>query len=278
MLLISSQRTKNPLDTPTRADVDVAPTLDDFYDPSPIEPGKVYQGEVVAEVPVVFLPATLDRWLLLSTDKFPIDEVVAGKHTPPFLRVLDANKTDDAWRRDGGTVWVVACASKQRLLVLSHTCDIAVPTKRHIQVAPIYPVSILTDAKKKSLFAGDFKYRFCLPRYGAQIPEDSFAELSMMASVPKAYFRADRPPLRLTQAKTVDLQNVIAGFLARPFGFAPNKDSVPKTGEYLCALCFYKQASITRLSLTEGIKFPDCPHCSDRALWVYFAGTNRDIR
>jgi len=162
---IWSQRTKSRLDTPTPSDVRAKATPDDFYDQNPIEPGKVYQGEIVTEVPVLFLPPSTERWLLLRTDRFPIEEVVAGKRTPSVLKVVDANKTDEAWRKDGGPEWVVALASKYRLLVISHTCDIAAPTKKSIQVAPVFPDSILTDAKMKSLFAGDFRYRFRLPRH-----------------------------------------------------------------------------------------------------------------
>jgi hypothetical protein len=217
------------------------------------------------------LPPATERWLLLKTDKYPIEDVVAGKITPSILRVLDANKTNDAWRKDGGTEWVVAYASKQRLLVLSHTCDIAAPTKKLIQVAPIFPNSILTGAKKSSLIAGDFRYRFQLPQHNPQLAEDCFAELTMMASIPKAYFRADRPPLRLTPTKSVELQSRLAGFFARPFGFAPLKDSVPRTGTYLCARCFYKAARITRLWLSEGTQFPPCEFCGGKGLWVHFA-------
>lgn len=224
----------------------------------------------------MFLPQATERWLLLRTDKYPIEDVVTGKRTPSILRVLDANKTNDAWRNDCGTEWVVACASKQRLLVLSHTCDIAAPTKKLIQVAPILPDSILTDAKKKTLLAGDFRYRFRLPQYSPQLPEDCFAELTMMASIPKAYFHADRPPLRLTPTKSVELQNMLAGFFARPFGFASGKDSVPRTGAYLCARCFYEAARITRLFMSEGTRFSPCEQCGEKALWVHFGESKQN--
>ncbi len=233
-----------------------------------LEPGSLYQGDVVASVPVVFMPPSGDgQWTLLRpSPPHTLEQVLAGQ-TPRVLKPHPEGSRADAWQL--GQDLVLAKGIRKSVMIVTQSCDIV--SRNWIQVAPVFPATSITDAAKRaSLAVNRIGYMFFLPTETTHLAEDSFAELSMITCVHKSYLRRVEPILRLSSTARALLQKHLANLHGRPFSFNL-RDDVPESGEYLCHRCFLIRGRIAREPHEQGQKFRACPVCGDDALWILLA-------
>jgi len=243
---------------------------DCFYDTSPLEPHLLYQGEVIADVPFLTMPKP-SRWLLLRTKSGRrVDEALNHGNLEGLVKVLDSNQSKEQWLADNRGDYAVALLDKGPVLVLNQTCDLQ--TNHFLQVAPIRDAQ--NEAEKKDiekLMKGEVFSAFWLKKHPPEIPEESYADLELIQAVHKSYIKRIRPDqhFRLGPARTRDLQSAITRYFGRPNSFDSRHDIVPRNGTWLCVRCFYLDARVTSLTLSEGASFPICPACGgESSAWV----------
>jgi DNA-directed RNA polymerase subunit RPC12/RpoP len=225
----------------------------------------LYQGDVVGNVPVVFMPPAGDGpWTILRpSPPQTVEQVLAGQ-TPRVLKPHAESARPDAWQL--GQDLVLAKGIRKSVMIVTQSCDLV--SRNWIQVAPVFPgLTIADPAKRASLAINEIGYMFVLPADPPRMTEDSYAELSMITSVHKSYLRRIEPTLRLTSTTRALLQKHLANLHGRPFSFNL-RDTVPQTGEYLCHRCFLNIGEIAQRQHEQGQPFGECPRCGVDALWM----------
>ena len=192
-----------------------------------------------------------------------IDEVLGGR-IPKWFHAHAEGTLQDAWAHGDNEEFVAAKAKKMRVLLVTQTCDLV---QRSIyQVAPVFPAAPLSPADKDNLRTNEILYMFYLPASPPDLSEDSYADLSQIAHVPKTYFKPEAVRARLSEATRRCLQAQVAEFYGRPFGFNI-RDRSPHTAEFACVRCFYEHFFLQKKPVTKGENFPECERCGD-GLWV----------
>ena len=170
-----------------------------------------------------------------------------------------------AWNRAEGEL-VMGTASVWRAMILSRSCNL--DWKKQIQVAPVFRVEGLEPDALEALRENDNKFSFYLPSDGDDM-EESYADLSLKGTVHVSYLRrTDFLIRRLTSRATLALQEVLAEYYSKPFGFNID-DPVPQRARYRCANCFFgAEANCAIVEIEAGDNFPKCDVCGVKALWV----------
>jgi hypothetical protein len=232
----------------------------DFYDAAPLEPHLVYQGEVLVDVPILYM-SKISRWLLVRTGKGgSVMEALQNGQTPGTVKVWDSNKTDILWNEHQEGDYALGQLSKAPVLVLSQTCDIQ--TKQSIQVAPILPApddgSYVGRLERHEIFSA-----FPIAPHPPEIENFRFADFEQIQSVHKSYIKRLKPEhhFRLSPANVRLLQRSITRYYGRPNSFDAESDRVPRSGTYLCTSCFYMKGVVSEAILEEKSPFPPCAKC-----------------
>jgi len=109
-----------------------------------------------------------------------------------------------------------------------------------------------------------------LPAFAPYIPENSYIELAQTSLMPKAYFPRnsvlDNLAARLTNLARTKLQEQIAEYFGRPFGFSA-KDKALTTAEYVCVSCFYRFGNSVKREFEIGVNFAHCELCGETR-WI----------
>jgi len=211
------------------------------------------------------------RWLLLRTKSGKrLDEALEQGNIGGLVRVLDSNQSKEEWQADGSGDFAMAALDKRPVLVLNQTCDIQ--SKDFLQVAPIYPLEPKDEDFEKGLEKlknGDKLSSFWIKKHPPEIKEESYADLVLTQAVHKTYIKKIQPGqhFRLNAERTRILQRFITRYFGRPNSYDANSDHAPTTGTYLCVWCFYMDALVTKVELTEGSSLVACPICN-RTQWV----------
>jgi hypothetical protein len=234
-----------------------------WYHPEP-DLTSIHQGDVIEGLPVIFAPpAPNGPWVLLRPwAKVTLQQALAGMLPSSFRPYAEPDCPAPTWLENEELV--VAKAVRRPTLVLTQTCDIG--HRNHFQVACVYSEGLLGAAKRESLSGGRVGYLFQLPPV-ASGEEALFADLTQITSVHKSYLKFATVKRRLSPFASALLQNKLALFHGRPFGFDIT-DKVPQSAQYRCARCFYESGVISERDLDADGLFPSCARCGDRALWV----------
>jgi hypothetical protein len=151
-------------------------------------------------------------------------------------------------------------------MVVSQSCDVS--WRKHIQVAPVGKAeSDFKDEKLQKLRENEYGYLFFLPADAAAEFPASYADLSRITSVDASYFRPDALLKRLSSRGMIELQNSLTDLHGRAIGFTVD-DVVPQAAMYGCISCFTLGNPQIHKSISTGGKFPDCPGCGAKALWI----------
>ncbi|SRR6266849_4305247 len=237
-----------------------------WYDANP-DKTSVYQGDVLNDIPLIFLPPKISKWIILRPNIKSVNtdvDVVLGGQIPKWFTAQAEGSLKDAWQHGDDEEYVAAKAKKMRAMVVTQSCDIA--QRSMYQVAPVYPVTDLTEQDREHLRANNIQYMFYVPAFPPSITEESYADLSQISAAPRTYFKPDGVIARLREETRVELQAQIAEYFGRPFGFNI-RDRAPQTAEYACVRCFYEHFRLQKQAATRGDRFPQCEACGD-ALWV----------
>lgn len=233
--------------------------LDDFYDPAPLEPTLLYQGEILANVPILNMPKP-NAWQLLRTKSGKrVHEALDHGGLGGLVKVVDSNLSTLQWYADDLGDYVMAVLDKRPALVLNQTCD--VQNKAFLQVAPIFPAG--NQGHLERLKKGEILSAFWIKKHDPEIAAESYADLELIQAVHKSYLRRIRPEqhFRLNALRVRMLQGAVTRYFGRPNSFDSRMDAVPQAGTYLCVGCFYMDAKISAVTLEEGKNFPSCEMC-----------------
>src|SRR5579872_1906900 len=118
----------------------------DWYEPNP-DYSSFYQGDVVRDVPVIFLPDRISQWFVLRphprSTKW-VDDVLKGEICKWFEAFPEGNVAD-RWTHGDKEEFVAAKAKMMTVVIATQSCDIV--QSNYNQVAPVYPES---NAKENS--------------------------------------------------------------------------------------------------------------------------------
>ncbi|MBV9888864.1 MAG: hypothetical protein JO119_20160 [Acidobacteria bacterium] len=239
----------------------------DWYDAEP-DLTSFYQGDIIRDVPIIFLPDKISKWLLLRPDpksKKHIDDVLGGEICKWF-ESFPEGQLADKWQYGEREEFVAAKALMINVMVLTQTCDLE--NRSYYQIAPIYPEA--RQKKIENLRNNDLTYAFFLPATAPYITENSYVELSHTCVAPKAYFPkngvSQRLAARLSNEARTALQEKIAEYFGRPFGFS-GRDRARETAEHTCVTCFYRHGELSRQVFQAGANFTACDRC-ETIRWI----------
>ena len=236
------------------------------YLPSPYQ-RPLFQGDILRGVPLTLALPNENKWILLrapETSDLTQADLLRGKRPKVFVPKSE-EAVQDAW---ASQELVVARASKSPVMLVTQTCDL--DWRKTYQVVPIRTAAQLSPEKMESLRADDIGYWYHLPARPPELIEESFADLTLMTSVHRSYFKDAIVECRLTNAERSFFQKALSHFHGSPFGYNPS-DRVPETARYGCISCFHAGGKTTR-QLKTGRTFPKCPKCDDNTMWVAILG------
>jgi len=229
-----------------------------------------YQGDVIRDVPLIFLPDKVSKWFVLRpglNSKKHIDAILGGEICKWF-EATPEGQLKDAWQHGQKEEFVAARAIRVDGIILTQTCDIE--NRGYYQVAPVYPETKQKESALAPLRENEIGSAFYLPAVAPHIVENSYADLSHTCVIPKAYFPKNGViqmlSARLTNLATAKLQVHIANYFGRPFGFSA-RDKASVTGEYACVSCFYHSGTAVRATFQAGLHFTPCHNCTE-TLWI----------
>lgn len=229
-----------------------------------------YQGDVIRDVPIVFLPDKISKWFILRpspNSKKQVDDVLRGEICKWF-EAMPEGQLKDAWTYGQKEEYVAAKAVRVNAIILTQTCDIE--NRSYYQVAPVYPETRQKESALAPLRENEIGSAFYLPAVAPHIVENSYADLSHTCIVPKAYFPKNSVmqmlSARLSRLATAELQEHVAHYFGRPFGFN-TRDRATISGEYTCVSCFYLFGVCTKAVFQTGANFTTCERCN-HALWI----------
>ncbi len=249
----------------------------DWYEPNP-DLNSYYQGDIVRDVPIIFLPDKISKWLLLRPDPRAakhIDAVLGGKMCK-WLEVRDEGHLKDAWQFGKREELVAAKAQMTNVIILTQSCDIV--HRDYYQIAPIYPESEQKNSALTHLRENELSFTFFLPAVAPHLQENSYANLAHTTLIPKAFFPrdkvADKLGARLTEFARTRLQEQLAYYFGRPFGFGA-RDKAKETAEFVCISCFYKTAKPVTEKFERDAQFTPCKTCGE-ARWLRVVPPGQD--
>ena len=179
---------------------------EDFYDPVPLEPGLLYQGEILADVPILSMPKP-NAWQLLRTKSGRrVHDALNHGGLGGLVKVLDSNLSTEQWYADKLGDYAMAVLDKAPALLLSQTCD--VQNKDFLQIAPIFSAgsdSTYIERLKK----GEILSAFWVKKHLPEIAEESYADLELIQAVHKSYLRriSQKQHFRMNAQRTRILQS-----------------------------------------------------------------------
>src|SRR5229473_3623361 len=159
----------------------------DWYEQQP-DLTSFYQGDIVRDVPIIFLPEKISKWFILrpgANSKKHVDDVLRGEICKWF-EAHPEGQLKDAWAYGEKEELVAAKAFRLTAMILTQTCDLE--QRGYYQVAPVYPETKQKPGVLEQLRKNELNYAFYLPALVPTIPENSYAELAHKCVTPKAYF------------------------------------------------------------------------------------------
>ena len=249
----------------------------DWYEPHP-DTSSYYQGDIVRDVPIIFLPDKISKWFLLRHDPRAnkhVDDVL-GSEICKWFEAFPEGQLKDSWQYGKGEEFVAAKARRMKAIILTQSCDIG--RRDYYQVAPIYPETDQKETALPRLRENELNYTFFLPAYAPHLQESSYADLAHTTLIPKGFFPkdgvGDRLGARLTELARTKLQEQLAYYFGRPFGFG-TRDRAKENAEYACISCFYKTATSVRKSFERDAHFTPCDICGE-ARWLRIVPPGRE--
>src|ERR1700678_4434074 len=99
----------------------------DWYESKP-DLTSFYQGDVILDVPVIFLPDKISKWFVLrpgNNSKLLADDVMHGKIPKWFQIMVEGTlAAADKWQPPERLEFVAATAKMMNVIILTQSCDI----------------------------------------------------------------------------------------------------------------------------------------------------------
>jgi hypothetical protein len=253
-------------------------TADDWYDRDP-DLSMLYQGDVVRSVPFPKWP-TFDsenqssKWAILRPqlqENRPLEQVLRA--LPNKLIGRAASDVPDAFKHSSHELIIASCLLVE-VMIVSRSCSLDNPAKKHHLVAPMVSVATLaleqrTEGMLSELRQGNIPHYFYLPE--AMDRSESYADLRRITPMHRSFFSRELAQanlaVRLTSLAQAKLQHALSEHFGRGFGF-DHEDICPQDGTYGCSVCFHNGNHVEYRQFQGGIRFGTCPQCGERAAYV----------
>jgi hypothetical protein len=236
----------------------------DWYDARP-DLTSYYQGDIIRDVPFIFLPSETRKWFLLRHER-NAEDILRGDFPRWFEAFPDDGTLLDAWKGPNRSEMVAAQAFLFNVMILTQTCDLV--RREYFQIAPVYADEghdAIDRLRRNGLF-----YAFPLPAMVPHLIANSFVDLPQTCAVPRSYFPEEsvnqRLSARLSEWARTKLQEKITKYFGRPFGF-DESDNAKETGDYFCSSCFYLNGASEKKTFEGGRPFTECEKCK-QTRWI----------
>lgn len=170
-------------------------TADRWYDQHP-DLTLYYQGDVIRDIPFPTfppaLPATREEvWPILRPMRLKGRTVEqAMSQLPNELIGRAAKDVEDVWTPPNGE-WAAVHIKKQNVMMISRSCALDKPSRKHVLVAPVIAVATLPQQERgedrlRDLRENNIPHFFYLPET-ERLPE-SFADLLVLTPIHRTFF------------------------------------------------------------------------------------------
>jgi hypothetical protein len=253
-------------------------TADRWYDQQP-DLTLFYQGDVIRDIPFPTFPPTLpvtreDVWPILRPMKLKGRTVEqAMTQLPSELMGRAARDVEDVWNMAYGE-WAAVLLKKQNVMIVSRSCALDKPERKHCLVAPVRTVASLPqqergDNKLRDLRDNNIPHFFYLPEK-ENLPE-SFADLLALTPIHRSFFPQDKIAThrvaKLSAEGTMSLQHAMSEHFGVKFGF-DYEDMCTQAGRYRCSTCFHVGNGVILKNMPANQPFGTCDGCGEEAAWV----------
>ena len=122
-----------------------------------------YQGDIIRDVPIIFLPDKMSKWFILrpgQNSKKHVDDVLRGEICKWFESAPEG-QVKDVWQHGAKEEYVAAKAFLVNAVILTQTCDLE--HRSYYQIAPVYPETNQKESALKHLRENGLNYTFYLP-------------------------------------------------------------------------------------------------------------------
>ncbi len=241
-----------------------------------------YQGDIIRDVPYAFWPqintakeATV--WGILRPLEQPgrtLKEVLSS--LPNKLIGRAAKDVPDAWALPEGEYVIAAC--RKMNVIISRSCALDNPGRKHFLVAPVHTVKDLPEAHRSAgkleiLRKNKIPHCFFLP--AKKDLAESYADLLRIEPVHRSFFVAailqTNLAARLSAVGTGALLMALSDHFGQRFGF-DHEDTCPQAGDYSCSNCFYAGLPVEKKTFPAAQAFGPCEKCGENAAWVKTGG------
>jgi hypothetical protein len=253
-------------------------TADRWYDQQP-DLTLHYQGDVIRDIPFPTFPPTLpanreEAWPLLRPMKLngrTVEQAMA--QLPLALVGRAARDVDDRWTLPNGE-WGVVHFKKQNVMIVSRSCALDNPARKHCLVAPVRTVAALPqqergDDKLRDLRDNKIPHFFYLPEK-ENLPE-SYADLLVLTPIHRTFFPAEQivthRVVKLSSVGAMALQQAMSEHFGIQFGF-DYEDVCTQAGRYRCSNCFHVGNGVALKNMNANEPFGECEGCGEEAAWV----------
>lgn len=253
-------------------------TAERWYDSQP-DLTLHYQGDVVKSIPFPTFPPTLpaskqEVWPLLRPMRLKgLTTEQAMAQLPLELIGRAARDVEDRWSLPNGE-WGVVHFKKQYVMLLSRSCALDKPSKKHVLVAPVRHVATLPEQERKegklaALQSNEIPHYFYLPAKD-DFPE-SYADLLVPTPVHRTFFPTEgigtSVTVRLSSVGMMALQHAMSENFGTQFGF-DQKDVCRQSGLYSCSNCFHSGNTVRPKKMDADQPFGNCDMCGEDAAWI----------
>lgn len=253
-------------------------TSDRWYDQQP-DLTMHYQGDVVCDIPFPTFPPSLpatrqEVWPLLRPSNLrgrTIHDAMA--QLPVQLIGRAARDVPDQWSLPSGE-FAATHFKKQNVMLVSRSCALDNPARKHALVAPVRQVDSLPEPERRedklsALRENGIQHVFYLPPKNGLA--ESFADLLLLTPIHRSFFPAEniRQGLvaRLSSTGMMALQHAMSAHFGLKFGF-DHADVCTQTGRYSCSNCFHSGMPAQTRTVQSQDRFGTCPACGVHATWV----------
>jgi hypothetical protein len=253
-------------------------TADRWYNNNP-DFNLHFQGDVVADIPFPMFPPILpaskeESWPILRPMRLKGRTVEQAMRQLPFELLGKAAKdVPDAWALPSGE-WGVVQFRKQHVMIVSRSCALDNPSRKHVLAAPVRPVDTLPEqerlsAKLDALRINEIPHFFYLPETSG-FPE-SYADLLVLTPIHRTFFAdeliASQLVVRLSEVGQMALQHAMSDHFGTKFGFDQH-DMCTQGGRYSCSNCFHSGNEVKVRTMAENRPFGTCEGCGEEAAWI----------
>lgn len=253
-------------------------TSERWYDPNP-DLKNFNQGDVIKDVPYAFWPqikaaSEAPVWPILRPLKPGERSLKEVLHSlPNELAGRAAQDVTDAWSQPEGE-YVIAVCKKMNIMIISRSCSLDNPKRKHFLVAPVHAVASLPEAQQSAgklleLRNNGIPHFFYLPAKDGLA--ESYADFLRLEPVHRSFFTAEiltsNLLARLSGTATDALQIAISDHFGKQFGSSEH-DVCPQAGEYACSNCFHEGLAVKKKNFEAGVPFGPCEQCGEAGAWV----------